>query len=361
MATFKKVSFTGAHERPFHDELTRRVDAYFLDTNKSRSGGWHIAIKTAAYLGSFVALYLLVVFGGLGALTNLALCFVMGALFAAIGFNVGHDAIHGASSRRPWLNRALSLSFDMLGASSLTWSRAHNFVHHTYTNIPGVDHDLDPGPVMKFHPTQNPGVIYRLQFIYMWLLYGFTTLVWLFKKDFAQIFAPDPRTNKRAPLTDILKVFAAKGAYVALFVVVPLVVMHVPVWQLILGTIAMHFAAGVCLALVFQLAHCVEGTSFPEPDAQDKVGSGWAAHQLRTTANFGGSNPLITFLVGGLDHQVEHHLFPKICHVHYPALSPIVKQCAHEYGLPYLENPSFAGAVRSHIRLMYRFGRPALA
>jgi linoleoyl-CoA desaturase len=355
---FRKVSFQ--NDRAFHDELNRRVDAYFAETGKSRAGNWLMKVKTAFFFSSFLAVYALILFAPIGALAQLALCFVIGALFAQLGFNIGHDAIHGASSRRPWLNRLLSMSFDIVGASSVTWSTAHNFVHHTYTNIPGVDHDLDPGPTMKFTQTAKPALIYRAQFIYMWFLYGFTTLVWLFKKDFVQIFSPDPRTGKRAPLLDVLKVFRAKALYAVFFVAVPLA-LGVPLLHLVIGTLAMHFAAGVSLAVVFQLAHCVEGTHFPEPTEANKVESGWTAHQLRTTANFGSSNPLITFFVGGLDHQIEHHLFPKICHVHYPALSPIVKQCAHEYGLPYIEHPSLFGALASHTRLMYRFGRPAAA
>jgi linoleoyl-CoA desaturase len=358
-AGFRKISFVGAHERPFHDEVSRRVEAYFGERGLSKHGDWRIAAKTAVVGSLLVGLWAAIVFGGFGALASLALCLALGVVIANIGFNIGHDAIHGATTGTPWKNKLLSMGFDLCGAASITWSTAHNFVHHTYTNIPGVDHDLDPGPVMHFRQTANPGLIYRLQHVYCFFLYGFTTVVWLFKKDFVQIFSPDPRTGKRAPLADVLRVLRAKLLYAVAFVALPAVFIDRPWWQLVIGMFAMHFAAGFSLAFIFQLAHVVEGTEFPEVDGSHKLDGGWAAHQMRTTANFGGSNPLLTALFGGLDHQIEHHLFPKICHVHYPALSPIVRACAHEYGLPYIEHRTFWGAVRSHVRMMHRFGRPA--
>ena len=362
----QKVVFESA-DRAFHQELHRRVDAYFADRGISRKANAFMIAK-GVYFSVVLALLwsALVFFTPHNAVFALLLCLLAGAHMAFFGFNVGHDAIHGAYSDRPWVNKLLSGTFDLLGASSTTWSVAHNFVHHTYTNIPSVDHDLDPGPWMKFSPQTSPqtalqkvlGTIFRFQFLYMWVLYGFTTLVWLIKKDFQQVFAPDPRTQKPAPTLDKVKVFAGKGLYAVVFIAIPLLVVDLPVWQIVVGMLVTQFASGFTLAITFQLAHCVEETAFPEPDAHRRIPQGWSAHQLRTTANFGGSNPVIAFFAGGLDHQVEHHLFPKTCHVHYPALSPLVRQTAREFGLPYLENPTLLGALRSHVRAMIRFGRP---
>jgi linoleoyl-CoA desaturase len=349
-----------AKDRAFHDELHRRVDAYFDERGLSRKANGRVWAKVALYTASFTSLYALLVFGHLPPLVALALCFALGFLYAGLGFNIGHDAIHGALSDKSWVNRLWSMSFDVVGASSYNWSNAHNFVHHTYTNVPGVDHDLEPGPWLLFKPTPKPTAIYRLQHLYCWFLYGFTTVVWVLKKDFAQIFAPDPRTGKASTLVEKLKVFRSKAFYLVFFVVLPLVFVDGPWWHVLVGSLAMHFAAGFSLAMIFQLAHVVEGPSFPTPNGS-KLPTGFAAHQLMTTSNFGGSNQVLTFLFGGLDHQVEHHLFPKICHVHYPALAPIVRDCARQFGVPYHEHRSFLGALASHARLMHRLGRPERA
>lgn len=356
VAAPRKIVFSNP-DRSFRDDVNRRVEAWFAERGISPRADGRIAFKVVFYMGALVALWSALVLAGPPAWLALPLCVLIGMTFAGIGFNIGHDAIHGASSDKTWVNKLMSMSFDLMGASSTTWSVAHNFVHHTYTNIPGVDHDLEPGPWMIFKPTPRPPAIYRFQHIHAWFFYGFTTIVWLVKKDFEQIFAPDPRTGKRAPFTDVLKVFAGKLSHVTLVIALPLLLVDRPWWQIVIGIFVAHFAAGVTLAMVFQLAHCVEGTAFPAP-ADGKVADEWAAHQMRTTSNFGSSHPILGFLVGGLDHQVEHHLFPKVAHVHYPALSPIVRQCAADHGLPYLENRTFLGALASHVRTMKRFGRP---
>lgn len=355
--TAQKITFD-ASDRMFHDELNRRVRAYFTDRALSDKGDGRLALKVTLVLSTVAFLYGVVVFSDLPLLSLLPVVFALGVTIALMGFNVGHDAIHGAASSRRWVNRFLSMSFDVAGASSFNWSHAHNFVHHTYTNIPGADHDLEPGPVMLFRRTPTPALLYRLQHVYAWFFYGFTTLVWLLKKDFVQIAQPDPRTGKRARGIDVLRVLRAKLLYAMVFVAVPLVVMDITWWQFLLGSFVMHFASGASLAIVFQLAHCVEETSFPTPNEARKMSTGFAAHQLMTTCNFAGDSFLVTALTGGLNHQVEHHLFPKICHVHYRALAPIVRQTAHEFGLPYLESPTFISALRSHTRMMKRFGRP---
>jgi linoleoyl-CoA desaturase len=123
------------------------------------------------------------------------------------------------------------------------------------------------------------------------------------------------------------------------------------------GFITMHFIAGVILTVVFQLAHTVEGTTHPVPDETGTIENNWAVHQMNTTVNFSRQSRLISWYVGGLNFQVEHHLFPTICHVHYPEISEIVKTTAEEFGIPYLENRTFMDAVNSHIETLRRFGR----
>ncbi|MBS1149361.1 MAG: acyl-CoA desaturase [Myxococcaceae bacterium] len=335
--------------------LRERINAYFTERGISRHADGRMVAKTVVFLGGSAALWALLASGVTGAWLGLPLAVLLGVMLAGVGFNVCHDAIHGSYSSRPWVNRLLSHTFDLMGASSYTWARAHNFVHHTYTNVPGMDHDLEPGPFLLLYPRDNPGFVYRFQHLYALVLYCFTTLVWVFKKDFEQVFSIDPRTGKREPVGQVVQVIGWKLVHLALFLGVPLWVGAFAWWQVAIGYLAMQAALGLTSAVVFQLAHVVESTAFPQPGA---VNHSWAEHQLRTTSNFAPRNRLASFFFGGLNRQVEHHLLAKICHVHYPQLAPIVRAVAFEHGLPYHENPTFLHALGSHLRTLQRFGHP---
>ncbi len=349
---------TGVHfdtrDLKLQTALRERINGYFASRGLSKHGGGRMMLKVALFLGAAVTLWGLLVSGVLPALAAIPVCLALGLVMAGIGFNVAHDAIHGALSSRPWINRTVAHAFDLMGASSYTWSRAHNFVHHTYTNVPGVDEDLEPGPFLLLYPRENPSLIYRFQHLYALVLYCFTTLVWVFKKDFQQALTPDPRTGQRTPAIELVKLTAWKLLHLGLFLALPMAVSGYAWWQVLAGYLLVHGALGLTSAVVFQLAHVVEGPALLPPS---KVAHSWAAHQLRTTANFAPDNRFATFFFGGLNHQIEHHLFAKICHIHYPALAPIVREVAREHGLPYFENATFLEALGSHLRMMQQFGR----
>jgi linoleoyl-CoA desaturase len=338
--------------------LRERINAFFLERKLSKHADSLMIAKVVVFLSGAAGLWALLASGVAPALAAIPLCVGLGVVLAGVGFNVAHDAIHGALSPIGWINRLLSHSFDLMGASSYTWSRAHNFVHHTYTNVPGLDEDLEPGPFLLLYARENPPFVYRFQHLYALVLYCFTTLVWVFKKDFQQAFALDPRTGQRTPGREIAKLTAWKLVHLALFLGVPLLVSGYAWWQVAIGYLLMHAALGLTSAVVFQLAHVVQGPALLPPDG---VRHSWAAHQLLTTANFAPASRFAAFFFGGLNQQVEHHLFAKICHIHYPALAAIVREVAREHGLPYHENPSFFGALASHLRLLQQFGRPTRA
>lgn len=346
------------HDTRFQNALRARVNAYFAERGISRHADARMVTKTVLFLGAAAALWAVLASGALTPLLALPVVLLLGVVLAGVGFNVCHDAIHGSYSSRPWVNRVLSHTFDLMGASSYTWSRAHNFVHHTYTNVPGMDHDLEPGPWLLLYQRQNPGFVYRFQHVYALVLYCFTTLVWVFKKDIEQVFSVDPRTGKRTPPRQIAQVLGWKVVHLAVFLGVPLVWGGYALWQVAVGYLLMHAALGMVSAVVFQLAHVVESPQFPAPAG---VQHSWAAHQLLTTANFAPQSAVAGFLFGGLNRQVEHHLLAKICHVHYPQLAPIVAEVARAHGLPYHENPTFFQALASHFRTLQRFGRPTMA
>jgi linoleoyl-CoA desaturase len=92
------------------------------------------------------------------------------------------------------------------------------------------------------------------------------------------------------------------------------------------------------------------------PNEKGEIENEWAIHQMQTTADFGHDNKLLTWYAGGLTHQIEHHVFPDICHIHYPKIAHIVKQTAEEFGVPYNYNTGYFSALRSHIKMLKKFG-----
>jgi linoleoyl-CoA desaturase len=289
----------------------------------------------------------------------LGLAIGLGMFLAFIGFNVTHDAIHGSLSDNPVVNQIFSLVFNVIGANAYVWSITHNVVHHTYTNIPGHDEDIEVAPgLVRLSPTDELKPIHRFQHFYAFALYGLASLSWVFRKDYVKFFKDKigHYDNSNRPAKEVFNLFFFKAVYYTVFIVLPLVFLNIAWWQFIIGFVAMHMAEGIVLGLVFQLAHVVEGTAFPLPNDEGNIEDAWAAHQLRTTANFARKNPIVNFLCGGLNLQVEHHLFPKICHIHYVALSEIVKQTAEEFDLPYIENETFGSALVSHYNMLKKFG-----
>lgn len=341
----------------FKLDLRARVDAYFARTGQGRHANAGMIAKTVAYLAVAGGLMALLLSGVLSAWAALPVAMLLGPVVAGIGFNVAHDALHGSYSSNRTVNRVLGALFDVLGASSYNWTRAHNTVHHTFTNVPGADHDLEPGPFLVLYPRPHPPLIYRLQHLFAFPLYAFTMIVWVFKKDFVQIFDRS-MTGRPASKSGALSVVLGKLVHFGLFLGLPLLLSPYAWWMVLLGYLAMLATIGFTLAVVFQLAHVVEGTTFPTPDSTNRLRDDWASHQLRTTANFSQGSALATFFLGGLNNQVEHHLLPGVCHVHYAALAPLVRECARDHGLPYLTSGTFLQAVGAHVRTLYRLGHP---
>jgi linoleoyl-CoA desaturase len=339
----------------FQKDLRRRIDAYFRDNGIEKTGNRAMHVKTAFWLGYTAVTFGIATLAPLPLLAAIPFFLLAGLGFAAIGFNIAHDAIHGSYSADKRVNNLLSWTFDTMGAASYTWVIAHNLLHHTYTNVPGTDTDIEPGPILRFQPHAKHYPWQRFQAVYAWFLYMFTSVTWVLQKDFAQAMQPHPRTGKKTPAAAWAKIVVGKVLHVLLFFVGPMVFGPHGVVGVVIGYFALHAVTGFTLAVVFQLAHVVEGVRYFQPDAEGKLPRGWMEHELLTTANFG-ETKLVTFICGGLDHQVEHHLFPNICHIHYPQLSPIVRQCAAEHGLPYLHSGTFFQAVKSHGRMLHALG-----
>ncbi|TKC05386.1 acyl-CoA desaturase [Pedobacter polaris] len=357
----KKVKFTNTNKSTFYATLRKRVDEHFEDNQLSIHANGAMWFKTVFFLGSFIALYFGVLLGDFNPLVKLGLAILLGIFGAFVGFNICHDAIHKAFSDKPFINKSFSFLFSLIGASAYVWSICHNIVHHTYTNISGHDEDIDVAPgLIRFCEDEPVNKIQRYQHIYAFGLYSLAMLSWVFRKDYKKFFQTKIGSQvANHPKIEYFNLFFFKFLYYFLFIILPLIVIDIAWWQFLIGFLAMQFAQGLVLGLVFQLAHVVEGTSFPLPNEDGNIEEAWAAHQMMTTANFAVNSKLVGFLCGGLNRQVEHHLFPKICHIHYPAIGSIVKTTALEFGLPYIESPTFLSALGSHYRMLKKLGKEA--
>lgn len=355
-----KVRFSGQDQSGFFTDVRKQVDTYFKDNKLSKNANAAMVLKTVFFLTCFVAFYSLIMAQIGGLLGMLIFAMLLGASMSFIGFNVSHDAIHGSWSSNQTVNKVLGYTFNIIGANAYVWDIYHNQIHHTFTNIPGQDEDIDVAPGMvRLSPHDKRIPAMRYQQFYAFFLYGLSTLSWVFRKDYKKMFQKKGHAAKTYthPRKEFYILFFSKILYYTLFIVTPLMVLDITWWQFLIGFVTMHLVMGLIIGLIFQLAHIVEGTTFPEPNDEGNIEEAWAIHQMFTTANFSTKSKVAAFLCGGLNFQIEHHLFPKICHIHYPEISKMVRSTALAHRVPYIENPTFIGALRSHFTTLKRFGR----
>ena len=287
--------------------------------------------------------------------------FFMGLGLAGIGMSVMHDANHGGYSSSNTINKIVGTTLNIVGGDSNNWKIQHNILHHTYTNIHQQDEDVKNKAGMRFSPQGEYQPIHRYQVWYAFFLYSLMTLFWCTLKDFPQFFRyirkGHIQDNKRERFQIFFNLVIWKLIYWFYSFAIPIIVLDIAWWQVLIGFGTVHLVAGIVLSVVFQLAHVVEDTAFPVPDTGGNIENEWAIHQMHTTADFAANNPIVTFYVGGLNFQTEHHLFTRMCHVHYPKIAPIVKQTAEEFGIPYIYYPTMLEALASHLRFLKKLGR----
>lgn len=344
----------------FQVELRRRVDEYFQTTGRRRRDCPQMYFKSAVVFTWFAASYVLLVFFAGSWWSAALLAISLGLSMAAVGFNIQHDGGHSAYSDRSWINKLMAYMLDLVGGSSYVWARKHNAIHHSYTNVTGHDDDINVGFLGRLSPHQKRFRFHRLQHFYLWVLYGFLPIKWHIFDDFRNVVTGRIGEHRFARPTgwNLAMFIGGKAVFFSLSFVIPLL-LH-PWWVVLTFYVAASFLLGVLLSVVFQLAHCVEEAEFPMPrEDTGRIESAWAVHQVETTVDFARNSRLLCWLLGGLNFQIEHHLFPHVCHVHYPAISPLVEQTCREFGLRYAANETFMGGVASHFRWLRRMGMTA--
>jgi linoleoyl-CoA desaturase len=340
--------------------VKKRVDQYFIDHGLSTTGDWRLFVKTAALLGFVALAYTLLVFYSTSWLLSLCLVVALAQGLVLVSCNVMHDAAHESYARNKTVNWLLGCTCDAMGGSQMLWRQKHNIVHHTYTNIEGFDEDIQSNGLLRLHAHQPWRPWHRFQHLYALALYSLLTLSWVTLSDIKKLVIGRIASYRlRRPSRAELGFFCAtKLLYLGYAILLPLTLHS---WHhVLLAFLGVHLITGLTLSVIFQLAHTVESVSFPVPEGQTGLmEQSWAEHEVATTADFAPHNAFATWYLGGLNFQIEHHLFPRICHRHYPALSRIVAETCREFALPYACYPTVRSAIAGHYRFLQAMGRPA--
>lgn len=355
------TSFSNPSAGGFSHELRSRVNSYFKDNKLNQKEGASVYFKSIFWISIYLGSFALILSGIVNVWGMLALALAMGLSMAGIGLNTMHGANHGTFSKNKFINKLAGSTLCLFGGNPFFWKLQHNVLHHTYTNVHSKDEDIDAGSLLRFSHQEKLRWFHRYQHLYFPLLYSLMTLLWAFHKDYDQLVRYHKmgliKQHRSSFSSELVKTTVIKLGYIGYIVILPLLIGDFTWWQWGIGFLTMHFSAGLILALIFQSAHVVGETDFPMPDNDGQLTDEWMMHQLRTTSNFATSNRWLSWLLGGLNFQVEHHLFPSIGHAHFGPISKIVRKCAIDFNLPYNESPTFGKAIFSHVRLLKHMGR----
>jgi linoleoyl-CoA desaturase len=360
MKTIKFVC-SDKQQQEFAAAVRKNVNDYFKQIGISRKGNLALAVQTIAMLSVYIVPFVLVLTVPMNAWVALLMSVLMGTGMAGIGMCVMHDAVHGSYSNKDWVNKMLGATMYLLGSNVFNWKIQHNILHHAYTNIEGYDQDIKSKGPIRLSQHAPLRKIHHYQHIHAFFFYGLLTISKLIG-DFTQLIefnkAGITRQHNINPTVEYAKMVFVKIIYLFVFVGLPVLLTPFSWWKVWLAFFIMHWTAGCILSTVFQMAHVVEGTLQPLPNDEGIIETEWAVHELRTTSDFARNNLFLNWYVGGLNFQIEHHLFPNISHIHYRKIAPIVEKTAKEFGFNYNLKPSFVNALSSHIRRLKELGKP---
>ena len=361
------VKFAPRGQENFYNVMKQAVDAYFQSKNLSEQANTEMRIKTVVMLSLYFVPYIAIVTGlaSVSIWLFYGLWLTMGLGIVGIGTGIMHDSNHGAYSTNKTVNTILGGVLNFIGGYDRNWRIQHNVLHHTYTNLDGLDEDIEGTVLIRMSPHKPVLKIHRYQHIYAWFLYSLMNIFWVIIKDYRLIFryhkndllVKEKMTLRKA----LIEVTFYKVLYVCTTVVLPLMFSNMPWQHVMLGFLSMHMVAGLALACIFQPAHVMEASTYPAPNEDRKIETNWAAHQILNTTNFAPKSKITSWFMGGLNYQIEHHLFPHICHIHYPKISGIVKDIAEKHGIPYNVQPTVWAALMEHGKMLRILGKDAQA
>lgn len=354
-------TFSRDQNSDFAKTLRKRVNLHFKTNKTSRNANSTMVTKTVIMLALF---FVPITFLSTGMVSSTGWLFIAylcsGLGMAGIGMGIMHDAIHGAYSKNKTINTLLGYSLNLTGANAAVWKIQHNVLHHTYTNIDHADDDLNAPFFLRFSPHAKHYWAHQFQHIYIWFFYGISTISWITSKDFVRLNrykAMGFFDGKNEYRNALMSMIAWKLVYYSYALVLPMIMLPFSWGVILLAFLGMHFITGLLVSIVFQVAHIMPENEFPLPNEQGVMKDDWYRHQFATTANFSPNSKVLFWLIGGLNYQVEHHVLPDVCHVHYKGLTDLVADTAREFGMPYNVNKSFIGAIRTHTSMLRELGK----
>jgi len=360
MYLMKEIKFMTRDKSNFFRTLNKRVNNYFKDQGIKKTGNWKLYVKAAFMFTIYLLPFILILTIDMPGWLQLILAVIAGIGMAGVGMNVMHDANHESFSDKNWINKLMGGSMYILAGNVYNWQVQHNVLHHTYTNIQGYDEDIEAGRIIRFSEHSKQLKVHRFQKYYSLFLYGLLSLNWAITTDFKQTRNYLKRKLSFGKLPSPVKqwttLIVSKIVYYFIWIGLPLLLTDLAWWQIAIGFVLMHYTAGMILSVIFQLAHVMPNTEMPLPDENGNMEHTWAIHQLFTTSNFAIDNKLVNFYTGGLNHQVEHHIFPHISHIHYKKISEIVRNTANEFNLPYNEYRTMVEAFVQHFKQLNYLG-----
>lgn len=342
----------------FPKVLRRRLDKFFADQNLSPKADPTMWVKIAAglavLLGSWVAIYAFKPDSG----KFVALYVVGGLAQTFLLLNIAHDSNHNAISSVPSINKTLNYAFDLCGINSYMWRILHHRGHHSCINLHGEDDALTGRGIFRFTPHEPRARWHRFQHIYALFFYAMFSLDYVFVRDFEAFFFPthDYLKRTRHPPREYAILLAGKAFYFTYMLILPMVLLGKSPWLVAGAFVLVHLITGLLVSLVFQTTHTIDSTHFPSSRSEFDNS---VYHIFATTADYATGNPVVSWLTGGLNHHIAHHLCPFVCHTHYAPLTRIVRDTAEEFGVPYRQNPTMTRAIRHHLLLLKQLGNEA--
>jgi len=356
-----KVKFS-KENADFISELREKVKDYFNNNNTTRYGNTNLILKSVFMFTVYISPYTLMLSGLISNVVVTLICWlIMGVGMAGVGMVTMHDANHGSYSKSSKLNKILGSSLYLLGGYPPNWIHQHNTMHHGYTNIDGYDEDIAPAGILRFSPHKPLKKIHKYQYWYAFFFYGLMTVSWAVNKDYKQLFNNKNNgvklSNSKSYRQMLAEVIVTKILYFSIFLITPMVILPFSWYWFLIGFLLMHFICGFILGIIFQTAHVMPTSKYPVPDKDGNIDNHWAIHQLLTTSDYSPKSRIFSWMIGGLNYQIEHHLFPNISHVHYRKISPLVKTTAKKYNLPYNVQNNFLMALVNHVKMLKALGQ----
>ncbi len=354
----QKVKFTQSLSTPFYLEVKQKVNAYFASRSNNRKANAHMRSKIILIFLIFFVSYGLLVSNVLSQTQMLFTTILFGLSNVLIAFNVAHDASHDALFKKQKWNKLFSYSFNLIGVNQYIWDIKHNRSHHAFTNIEGLDMDIAQAKIARVVESSQRKWFHRYQHIYLPFIYPTASLFMIFVKDF-QMFAVKKYGNSvhnGHPRKEYAILFISKLLYITYTLIIPMIVINLVWWKILVGFLIMHLIMGVFLAIILFPAHVLDDSPFPKPDDSMEIHNSWAIHQVETTTNFAANSRLITWLAGGLNTHIAHHLYPNICHIYYYDLTKIIREVAQKHEISFRDKTMF-GALKSHFTYFKRLGR----